>query len=582
MMKLYENLIRVNGHDMNVFGAGEGKQTIVFLAGAMVTSPVLEYKPLWERLTDTFRIAVVEKAGYGFSQGCTDAPRDAKTMVDESREALAKAGIAPPYCLAAHSYSGLEAIFWASYYPSEVNCILGLDMVTPPFALAQDKELPAEKKTAMVDKQNRFFRMTQKSKLLQNFCVKAFFGKAAVWKNDFLNEEERAAYRELYFRNLCNAEFREEQGMAAKNAQLVKDADLQGIPALLFISDMDAMLKHTTWKAENTAYAKAQGWQIRDAKSHQLYAEQTEEIVRAWKEFTQTIPSKGQKPMRQIESLFQTADTLVPPRPMTELVPELCEDTDVFASKMGGMPYLPKAMPWPMGEGEYDGKPLRLLAQLNFAQLPPLPDFPTKGILQFYIADADDFLYGMKYGENTCQDGFRVLYHADVSDDSAQLWQKADAPTVTSDADCFPFKGTFRLRAKSQMNCLATPQDHRYLRELLKLFNAAVGTTVTQLYELYNLPQDCTLADDFFEKIDELYTTRSNERTCIGGYPSFTQDDPRDDDADVLLFQSASFYDRETKAEILWGDMGIANFFISREDLKQRNFSRVFYTWDCG
>lgn len=292
MMNLYKNPIRVNGHDMNVFGAGEGKQTIVFLAGAMVTSPVLEYKPLWERLTDTFRIAVVEKAGYGFSQGCTDVPRDVKTMVDESREALARAGIAPPYCLAAHSYSGLEAIFWASYYPSEVNCILGLDMVTPPFALAQDAELSAEKKTAMVDKQNRFFRLMQKSKLLQNFYVKAVFGKAAVY--DFLNEEERAAYRELFFRNICNAEFREEQGMAAKNAQLVKDADLQGIPALLFISDMDAMLKHTTWKAENTAYAKAQGWQIRDAKSHQLYAEQTEEIVRAWEEFAQMLPPKGE------------------------------------------------------------------------------------------------------------------------------------------------------------------------------------------------------------------------------------------------------------------------------------------------
>lgn len=286
--------------------------------------------------------------------------------------------------------------------------------------------------------------------------------------------------------------------------------------------------------------------------------------------------------MDEIKNLFQTADTLVPSRPMTELEVSVCEDLDVFACKMGGMPYLPKTMPWPMGEGDYAGKPLRLLAQLNFAQLPLLPDFPTKGILQFYIADADDFMYGMKYEENYCQDGFRVLYHADVLDDPAQLWQAADAPTFAADCDNFPFEGTFRLQPKTPVDCPATPQDFRYQRELLRLFNAAAGTTATQFYELYNLPEDCTLADDFFAVLGERYETHSNERTCIGGYPSFTQDDPRDDDADVLLFQSASFYDRETEAEIMWGDMGIANFFISRADLQRLDFSRVFYTWDCG
>lgn len=287
MTEQYRNPVHVNGHVMNVYVTGTGERTIVFLAGAMVTSPILEYKPLWEKLTDTFRIAVVEKAGYGYSQGNTGVARDVKTMVDESRAALREAGVCQPCYLSAHSYSGIEAVFWAAQYPEEVSGILGLDMVTPPLALAQDKELPAEKKTAMVDKQNCFFQVVQKSKLLQNFYVKLIFGKADLWKSDCLNDAERAEYRRLYFQNICNSEFREEQGMAAKNALLVKDADLHGIPALLFISDMDVRLKEITWKAANTAYAKGKGWEVRDADSHQLYVQQAQQIADAWRAFVE-------------------------------------------------------------------------------------------------------------------------------------------------------------------------------------------------------------------------------------------------------------------------------------------------------
>ena len=32
---------------------------------------------------------------------------------------------------------------------------------------------------------------------------------------------------------------------------------------------------------------------------------------------------------------------------------------------------------------------------------------------------------------------------------------------------------------------------------------------------------------------------------------------------------------------IMWGDVGICNFFISPEALKRRDFSRVLYNWDC-
>lgn len=42
------------------------------------------------------------------------------------------------------------------------------------------------------------------------------------------------------------------------------------------------------------------------------------------------------------------------------------------------------------------------------------------------------------------------------------------------------------------------------------------------------------------------------------------------------------FMDSDMTNEIIWGDMGIANFFINQEDLAKLDFSNVFYNWDCS
>nr|WP_316045926.1 DUF1963 domain-containing protein [Planococcus glaciei] len=39
--------------------------------------------------------------------------------------------------------------------------------------------------------------------------------------------------------------------------------------------------------------------------------------------------------------------------------------------------------------------------------------------------------------------------------------------------------------------------------------------------------------------------------------------------------------DTDEEAGIAWGDTGVGNFFISKENLKKRNFSDVVYNWDC-
>jgi uncharacterized protein YwqG len=81
------------------------------------------------------------------------------------------------------------------------------------------------------------------------------------------------------------------------------------------------------------------------------------------------------------------------------------------------------------------------------------------------------------------------------------------------------------------------------------------------------------LDEDELEELDE--SNYSNTTHKLWGYPSFTQDDPRETDEYMLLFQLVS------DEYVSIGDAGIMNFFIKPKDLKSRDFSNVWYNWDC-
>jgi uncharacterized protein YwqG len=61
----------------------------------------------------------------------------------------------------------------------------------------------------------------------------------------------------------------------------------------------------------------------------------------------------------------------------------------------------------------------------------------------------------------------------------------------------------------------------------------------------------------------------------LGGYPTFTQTDPRGSDRFELLLQL------DSDDAMMWGDAGVAGFFIAPGDLARADFSRVMYHWDC-
>ena len=124
------------GHKINVFRAGDAsKPKLVFLSGSGTTVPSYDFKILYSKLTGRFRIIVIEKFGYGYSDlfesTCAIDP-----VVDYQREALRQIGEEGPYILLPHSMSGLEAIRWIQRYPDEVTALIGIDMATPKTYLA--------------------------------------------------------------------------------------------------------------------------------------------------------------------------------------------------------------------------------------------------------------------------------------------------------------------------------------------------------------------------------------------------------------------------------------------------------------
>ena len=125
-------LVEVNGHNMSVYTEGSGDKTLVFMSGSGTCSPILDFKSLYSLLISEYKIVVVEKFGYGFSD-VVDESRDIDTMLSETRMALKKADAEGPYVLCPHSMSGLEALYWAQKYPEEVEAIVGLDMAVPGY-----------------------------------------------------------------------------------------------------------------------------------------------------------------------------------------------------------------------------------------------------------------------------------------------------------------------------------------------------------------------------------------------------------------------------------------------------------------
>lgn len=252
---------------------------------------------------------------------------------------------------------------------------------------------------------------------------------------------------------------------------------------------------------------------------------------------------------------------------------------ELFDSKFGGLPYWDLKKEYPK---DSDGNPLMLLAQLNFDQMEVEEPLPDKGMLQFYIKP--DEMFGIDFDHPDKQDTFRVIYHDTVNYDiSRDEIEKLGVPDSSQEKfkDCTP------VQAESAVECVKDTSSVDFCNyEFEQMFKGVAK----ELWD-FDLGEESIYDAVDYEVMEEVEEEMAEDESRGGhrmlGYPYFTQTDPREYNEeyrayDTLLFQMDTEHaDEGLDYLVIWGDCGVGNFFITRKDLENRDFSKVLYNWDC-
>ena len=261
----------VNGHQMNVYIKGEGSETIVFLSGAGIASPILDFKNLTDSLSKNYKIVVVERAGYGYSEDSNQS-RDVMEVLSETRQALSQANVTGPFIILSHSIASLESLAWQEKYPDEVKALVGLDWALP----ASYEDLKDNQALLTVA------YWSSKIGLLR------YFPESFYIKNPTLTETERQQYKLLAYKQLMSQAMLHESRLAKENAKKVPSSINPKIPALLLVSNGEGTtFSQSEWQryAERFASDQSNVQVVYMDAPHDLYHYQSDAIVSRIKEF---------------------------------------------------------------------------------------------------------------------------------------------------------------------------------------------------------------------------------------------------------------------------------------------------------
>ena len=263
--------VLVNGHQMNVYVQGEGSQTIVFLSGAGIASPILDFKNLTDSLSKDYKIVVVERAGYGYSDD-SNYSRDVMEVLSETRQALSQANVTGPFIILSHSMASLESLAWQEKYPDEVKGLIGLDWALP----ASYEDLKGNQALLTVA------YWTSKIGLLR------YFPESFYIKNPTLTETERQKYKLLAYKQLMSQAMLHESRLVKENAKKVSSSINPKIPTLLLVSNgQGTTFSQLEWQhyAEKFSSDQSNVQVIYMNAPHELYHYQNDAIVSRIKEF---------------------------------------------------------------------------------------------------------------------------------------------------------------------------------------------------------------------------------------------------------------------------------------------------------
>ena len=263
--------VLVNGHKINVYVEGDGPETIVFLSGAGIASPILDFKNLTDSLSKNYKIVVVERAGYGYSEDSNQS-RDVMEVLSETRQALSQANVTGPFIILSHSIASLESLAWQEKYPDEVKALVGLDWALP----SSYEDLKDNQALLTVA------YWSSKIGLLR------YFPESFYIKNPTLTESERNQYKLLAYKQLLSQAMFHESRLVKENAKKVSPSINPKIPTLLLVSNGEGTtFSQSEWQqyAEKFASEQSNVQVIYIDAPHDLYHYQSQEVVTRIEEF---------------------------------------------------------------------------------------------------------------------------------------------------------------------------------------------------------------------------------------------------------------------------------------------------------
>lgn len=264
-------MVSVNGHDMSVFVKGNGPQTLVFLSGAGTASPILDFKDLYDGLSKQYKIVVVERAGYGYSED-TSKSREVSEVLSETRQALAKAQVSGPYIILSHSMASLETLLWQEKYPSEIQAVIGLDWALP-------------ESYSQLRMHSQILRM---ARLGSQLGLLRYIPSRLYVPNENLSSSDRRLYQRIAYRQILSQAMLNESLSVKENAKKVDAKINSQIPTLLLVSNGEGTsFSKEEWRNYAARFAKDQkNIELTFYDSpHYLYHYQTKEVAAKIEEF---------------------------------------------------------------------------------------------------------------------------------------------------------------------------------------------------------------------------------------------------------------------------------------------------------
>lgn len=270
-----------------------------------------------------------------------------------------------------------------------------------------------------------------------------------------------------------------------------------------------------------------------------------------------------------------------------------------WESKLGGAPYLPLGEQWPTRPGR-DGQdePMAFIAQVDLAEVDAfrlqngLPELlgghlPRRGLLQFFLPEEDGFGYDDQvdgWARAHCRWWPEVLTDRGKLEPAKVLVSGRAGPEFvdeTTTVERFPTGHPRTMDGGHESTPLTQARFPFRLRPALRQDRATLQLPHHRSHDFpTGLKKALYAIDGNWPDELESFITANVARggTQLGGYPYWTQRDPREDDEGpgrVLLFQ----LDGSNVTTI--GDSGVLGFYIPVEDLPAFELGRVGMYWDC-